>query len=198
MELFAGEAKPLVTKDECLLTAKIIEKAVESYKTGQVVNFWRTELITSLLHILVLIIARLTGMTNTELTIIKGNLSNPICVQSLELCYMRTFWIFKNYFFLCTFTLCNQTPCLFWHKTDLTARQFCLSLSLMKPRIRFLQLIWGVFFIKNYQLFHIRKPSEKSSDTWVHFILSKFVVYSFSLVGMKQALESKAKKRSVK
>ena len=123
LELFAGEAKPLVTKDECLLTAKIIEKAVESYKTGQVVNFWRTELITSLLHILVLIIARLTGMTNTELTIIKGNLSNPICVQSLELCYMRTFWIFKNYFFLCTFTLCNQTPCLFWHKTDPTARQ---------------------------------------------------------------------------
>ncbi|XP_022289416.2 putative oxidoreductase YrbE [Crassostrea virginica] len=35
----SGEAKPLVTKDECLLTAKIIEKAVESYKTGQVVNF---------------------------------------------------------------------------------------------------------------------------------------------------------------
>lgn len=35
----SGDVQPLVTKEECLLVSKIIEKAVESYKTGKVVNF---------------------------------------------------------------------------------------------------------------------------------------------------------------
>lgn len=35
----SGDVQPLITKEECLLVSKIIEKAVESYKTGKVVNF---------------------------------------------------------------------------------------------------------------------------------------------------------------
>ncbi|XP_061171800.1 uncharacterized oxidoreductase YrbE-like [Saccostrea echinata] len=35
----AGEVKPLITKEECLMVSQIIDKAVDSYQTGQVVNF---------------------------------------------------------------------------------------------------------------------------------------------------------------
>ncbi|XP_056005288.1 uncharacterized oxidoreductase YrbE-like isoform X2 [Ostrea edulis] len=34
-----GEVEPLIRKEECLLVSEIIDKAVESYKTGQIVNF---------------------------------------------------------------------------------------------------------------------------------------------------------------